>query len=414
MATFKALIRPAEIKNDGTWNVKIRVIHNRKTKYIPTPFFVSKTQITKSYKIKDAAILDKVEEQIRVYRNRITELGFQISDMNMEELIYALSYQEQRIDFIAFMKEYVEKLLKEGRIASAKKISATISSLSNFNKNRPLYFEDITANYMYKYYESLSSLKESSQKNYICTIKTIYKRAQLQFNDYDHGITPVRDNVFKRIELPKVNTERESLSVEQMQAIINLPYTGSFIYDFAKDMFVLSFVCFGINPQDLFFAKKDQYKDGILTYRRHKVQRILGKGAEMQIKMSNVAKKILDKYSNDKVYLIDFKGKTRSINICRYIHNSFISAGLEEANGRKAKHGQIRGKYVFYTARHTMATLARNVCEVDYITVHEMLNHAMPSNFRTTDVYIKRDFTRLWEANDKLLALFDWSFYLNQ
>ena len=61
-----------------------------------------------------------------------------------------------------------------------------------------------------------------------------------------------------------------------------------------------------------------------------------------------------------------------------------------------------------------MATFARNICGIDKATVHEMLNHASSKDFAMTDVYLRRDYSHLWEANDKLLSLFDWSFYLNQ
>lgn len=74
----------------------------------------------------------------------------------------------------------------------------------------------------------------------------------------------------------------------------------------------------------------------------------------------------------------------------------------------------VSTEYVFYTARHSMATFARNICGVDFMTVNDMLNHSVPQSFATTDTYIRHDYTHIWQANDKLLALFDWSFYLNQ
>lgn len=178
-------------------------------------------------------------------------------------------------------------------------------------------------------------------------------------------------------------------------------------------MFILSFVCFGINPADLLFAKKNQCRDGVLTYRRQKVVSRMGKDAEMKIKLSEVAQVIIDKYSGDRDYLIDFQGHVRRIGVCKYIHATFQNAGLEEKSPLE-NIGSYRGEYVFYTARHTMATLARNECGIEYMTVHQMLNHATPQNFKTTDVYIQKNFSPLWEANEKLLALFDWSFYLNQ
>lgn len=58
-----------------------------------------------------------------------------------------------------------------------------------------------------------------------------------------------------------------------------------------------------------------------------------------------------------------------------------------------------------YYARHTWATLARNECGVPKDVVHEALDHASRGGERVTDIYIRRDFGRVWEANRKVLDL---------
>lgn len=59
MATFKA-----EIQNkraDGTYNVKIRVTHNRQIKRLSTNIYVTSEDLTLTGKIKNQKILDKFE-----------------------------------------------------------------------------------------------------------------------------------------------------------------------------------------------------------------------------------------------------------------------------------------------------------------------------------------------------------------
>ena len=57
----------------------------------------------------------------------------------------------------------------------------------------------------------------------------------------------------------------------------------------------------------------------------------------------------------------------------------------------------------FYAARHTMATIAVNEAGVSKYAVNDMLNHVEPS-MRVTDLYIKKDFTAVNEANFRLIA----------
>ena len=133
--------------------------------------------------------------------------------------------------------------------------------------------------------------------------------------------------------------------------------------------------------------------------------------------MPEAGKIILEKYSGDPKYLINFGPHTRNDRFVRYIHYFFAKIGLEKMPEGTTMHdiGNYKNSaYSFYAYRHTMASFAINICGIDYMTVHEMLNHAAPSNFKTTDAYIWRDYKHLWEANDKLLALFDWSFYEKQ
>jgi hypothetical protein len=44
-------------------------------------------------------------------------------------------------------------------------------------------------------------------------------------------------------------------------------------------------------------------------------------------------------------------------------------------------------------------------CGVPKDVVHEALDHASRGGERVTDIYIRRDFTMVWEANRKVLAL---------
>ena len=415
MPTFKSVVIPSNRKHDGTWNVKIRVTHNRVVRYVATPFYVTQSQLTRGYKIKDAKINDLTNQKIKEYQDIVLNIGFLINDIDVDHLIRLLQNQGQQIDFFVYADKYVKDLNAQGRTGTAQSKLVAITSLKRFNNGRPLYFSQIDAQYMYDYYQSLQRLKTNTIRSYIASIRRIYKCAQLHYNDDDLNIIIVKHGVFKLIDLPPTNNgDNTAFTREQMQAIINTPYTGTWMYDFAKDMFILSFVCFGINPTDLFFIKKEQCKNGILTYRRKKIANRNGKDAEMKIKISEIAKIIFDKYSGDSEFLIDFRGHVRNINVCRYIHATFQKAGIEKEGGLLERQGYYKREYVFYTGRHTMATLARNDCGVDYMTVHQMLNHATPRTFKTTDVYIQKNFSPLWEANEKLLALFDWSFYLNQ
>ena len=416
MATFKAVVLSDYKRNDGTYNVKIRVTHNRKTRYISTPFYVNQEQVTRTFKIKDALINEKLDEKIIEFRRKTDEIGFLADRMDIEHLLEIINRKQESIDFIKYMERYCDKIEKEGRNGTAFTYRVALNSIKRYNKFKSLPFSIITKQWMNGYWESLSNLKSNTKRSYILAIKAAYKHAQRELNNDDAGIIIARHGVFDMIVMPQIEGANDLAfeNVSDMQAVIDVPYCGTWAFDFAKDMFIFSFVCLGINLADICSLTKDNYKDGVLTYRRKKVSRILGAGAEMKILVPEVGRIIIDKYSGDKKWLIDFGNHPRDQHIGRYIHNTFQKAGLEKEGNYLARAGHYKGVYVFYSARHSMATFARNVCGIDKLTVHEMLNHATPSDMKTTDVYLRRDYSHLWEANEKLMALFDWSFYTKQ
>ena len=52
MATIREVILPNQKREDGTWNVKIRVTHQRKVNYISTQHYVGAKQIRPDHSIK--------------------------------------------------------------------------------------------------------------------------------------------------------------------------------------------------------------------------------------------------------------------------------------------------------------------------------------------------------------------------
>ena len=57
MVTFKAEVYAHQRKKDGTYNIKIRVTHHQKKRYLSTSWFVTKEDLTRSMKIKNQKYL---------------------------------------------------------------------------------------------------------------------------------------------------------------------------------------------------------------------------------------------------------------------------------------------------------------------------------------------------------------------
>ena len=68
MAVIKAVVYKHHKKEDGTFNVKIRVMHKREKTYIATPFFVTKSELNRKYEIVDNLVSTEVTNYVNGLR----------------------------------------------------------------------------------------------------------------------------------------------------------------------------------------------------------------------------------------------------------------------------------------------------------------------------------------------------------
>lgn len=89
------------------------------------------------------------------------------------------------------------------------------------------------------------------------------------------------------------------MTVEQIQTIANLEYTkilqpGTNRFNFAKDVFLLSFGLIGMNAIDLYNCT--DYRNGRITYQRIKTKERRIDKAEISIKVEPEYQALVDKY----------------------------------------------------------------------------------------------------------------------
>jgi integrase len=430
MATFKALIRPEQQKSDGSYNVKIRVTHNRKTKYISTPFFVNGKEIVKRKKdgkedvrIKNQSVLDKTDEIILGYKRKIVQFGMSIDAWDVDKLMANLNASTEtfKLDFIGYGNDYVARLMENGKESTGKAYQVALNALRRFVGRDDLDISEITVKFLQafeKFLKEEPKLTGSHRRNkppkhkekgrsmpsYLAKIKTIHAAAKLEYNDEERGIINIPYSPFSRYKVPAVGrSEHRVLTVGQIQRIIDLPYKketlkGFSMYNIAKDVFLLSFALMGMNLADVFEA--EPIRDDILAYKRKKTRTRRNDEAEIKVRIEPQIKPLVAKYRGiSKAFLFGEHYTQKSV-LDRVVNRGLKLVGEDIGVSN----------LTYYYARHTMASICANKLGIDIARVDEMLNHSDPK-LALARVYIEKDFKPLWEANKRLLDLFDWSFY---
>lgn len=410
MATFKICTK--NIRADKTYNVKIRITHNRKTLYISSPYYISEKEVTKGGKIKNLDVVYSCEEIIKTYRNKLISFH-NIEYMETSEIVEKLlsSPKIDYIDFLEFGKKHIAKLKTDNRLGNARVYSVAINSFEKFIGKNSLDINLITTAFINKYIDWLNSpvsqtLKLKQTKNsarvniYLSKLKTIHNLAKDTYNDEDIGDIRVRTSPFKKITIPDLpKTEHRALTLLQIKEIFNLQCpdtltrTKQKMFEYGKDMFQLSFCLCGMNAIDLYNCT--DYSDGRITYKRTKTKNKRRDDALISINVEPEIEEIFNRYR-------DVTGERVFKFHKMYVPCSFNQAIAAATNRINEALGY--DTLNFYSARHSWATIAYNDAEVDKYDVHLALNH-VDSSMAITDVYIKKDWSKIDRANRKVLDL---------
>jgi integrase len=139
-------------------------------------------------------------------------------------------------------------------------------------------------------------------------------------------------------------------------------------------------------------------KNGVLHYCRQKTMNRRDDGAEMFVKIHPCIKEIMKEYS-DAHRCFDY--------YLRYADKDVFTTALNQG----LKLWQTKEKvesFTFYSARHSWATIARSKrCDIDAKIVTAGLCHVDAEN-KVDDIYIKFDWEQLWDAQEKILNVFNW------
>ena len=394
MATFKAIIKKGNKRSNGTWNVVIRFTHETKVRFIPTTMYVTQKDITPSYKIKNVQILDKCEDIIRTYRDRISELNLEFNNIHIDTIV---SYLKQKRDKrgISFTEFYQEWMEKHTEIKGMKNYNTSLNAFCAFMGRENILCDEVTVKTMKAFEESLKD-RPRAQSLYPNCITRIFNEARDYYNDEDNDIIRIKHSLRKYKPVQQNVAEKRALDVETIRKIFALPYDNikvkgkSSRHDLALDCFRLSFCLMGMNSADIYNASKFDGKT--IIYNRTKTKDRRTDKAEIHVDVQPCIMPLVEKY----------RGKERVFNFYERFSsmsdfNRAINIGLKEVG----KEIGIDGLQ-FYAARHSLATIACNDASIPIYTVNAMLNHTDPK-MRITELYIRKDFKAINVANSEVL-----------
>lgn len=397
--SFKPVILYQQIRKDGSCVVKMRITHKRKSKYIPTTVTVFKGDYDKQFNLKNHVIIRMKEllEEIAEIIESKTIYEWELYDVEgvCNCISEAMKPKEKfALDFF----EWGDKVTSRKSEGTALNYKSALKAFETFLGTRVMDISKVTSSLMRKFESHLVEKHGDDARAvslYTSTIATIHSEARKTFNSDEADEIYIR-NPFDYYTPPKQKPAlKRTIEFDTIQKLINLrEYLGEY-YKLAVDVYLLSFCTMGSNIPDLYEAKRD--KD-VICYNRAKTRTRRYDKAEMRIRLEPVCSCVVSD-------LIDADEKRA---FCLYKkYENYKSIG-DKANKRLKEIAKLIGvePFTIYSARHTWASLAYSI-GIPKSTINDCLCHVDP-DMAVTDIYIKKDWSILWEANRKVLDQFEW------
>ncbi len=398
MATFKAVVRKK--RADGFYPVYIRIVHRSRMGYIKTDKIVSDKQILKSGEIKDAVVNDFCSREILRYTDMVNRKD--ISDYSVTELIEYLTRVEDNVCFSEYATLHINRMIEEGHERNAKNYRLAVNHLERYLGTTHVMFNNLTSAVLKRWIDNLGQTNRAKEMYPTC-VRQIFKKAILEYNDEERGVVRIKFNPWLKITIPKSDgAVQRAISAEACREFFNRPLPKSKMIsslpELGRDVALLSLCLGGINTVDLYELKKDDYKDGIIGYKRAKTKHNRRDEAYIEMRVEPFIQSTFDKYlsdDKDEPYLFNFHQRYSNSDSFNANVNIGIRKICIDMGMRKEDY------YCYYTFRHTWATIAQNDCDANLYEVAFGMNHSHGMN--VTRGYVKLDFTPAWELNAKVI-----------
>lgn len=365
--------------------VSFLICQGSSKKRIPTDITVTDSELTSNgKKIKEPTKARLVEGKRRDLQDKLNALSLELIGRNVDAayLHSRLTAVQNSIDFFIFS----DKWLAHSTIKGKKNYTCLLNALETYIGQRKLPFSSITFNLLSGFEEHLKD-KPRAQSLYLGLMRHLYREAMRQYNtDYE---SVIKNDPFLRYRVPRQQMKKgvRSLTLEQLMAVYK--YQGKGRAQLARDCFILSFCLMGMNGIDMYACTK--MEDGVIKYNRTKTKDRRSDDAYIEVKVQPQVASLVEKY----------KGRNRVFDFHeRYSTPENFQRALNIGLKEVAKDLEM-GNLTFYQARHTFATLSRNLMKFSKSDVDEALNHV--GSFDIADVYIAKDFSIINRNNAKLL-----------
>ncbi len=294
----------------------------------------------------DRQVRESIHRDIELLKKIIHKLDSNREPYTAEDIIEEFNHCAENNSLFNFMENIILKLKKNGKTRTSETYTVTLNSFKKFRQGKDITLDNINSEIMeaYEAWHQQRGVSPNTISFYTRILRAVYNRAveeEIIENRY-----PFR-HVYTGVE----KTVKRALPIEIIKKINALNLELIPALEFARDMFMMSFMLRGMSFIDMAYLRRTDLNNGYIVYRRRKTGQLL------TIKWTKEMQMLLDKYpQNNSDYLLPII-RNRGTNE-RYTYRN-VGYNINHNLKTIAQMVGLNIPLTMYVARHSWASAAK-------------------------------------------------------
>ena len=253
MASIKLILRTSQKDQTGHSPLYIRVIKDRKTKFISVGLKLKDTewdelkQRVKKNHPNSARMNASIAQKIADAEAQVADLERKVKTVSVKKLKEAIKGKEVP-NFFEYSYKRCEKIKASVSVSTYKNYILYLKKFENFVGTKDVFFDTITVSLLMDYMGYMSnelSNGQTTQRYSIMILAIMFKEA------IKEDIIPEYMYPFSKLTLKKNTAPRDFLKKEQIKSLLDYQVKAGSLAELAKDMFVFSIYAGGLRFGDV-------------------------------------------------------------------------------------------------------------------------------------------------------------------
>lgn len=390
------------MKKDNTYPVKLRVTYNRQQKYYDTGYSLNTEDFDKVMDKYPRGKFKTMKSELNKIENKAIEDINELSVFSFEAFnsLYMLESTDKSNIYRGYEK-IINKLVKQGRIGTSESYKYSMVSLKAFNNKEKLEYRDVTVQFLedYEVWMLENGKSYTTIGFYLRCLRSVYNEA-ISDGFVNKDLYPFGR---RKYEIPSGRNVKKALDLSEIKKIIDYKCVEGSTEHRARDYWIFSYLCNGINIKDLALLKYenidfDEFRIYLIRAKTEVTKKKERKEvvAVLMPQLISIIDRWGTKPRNQESYVFQILSDGMTP---RQVYNKvkLITDRINTYVRRIAKKVGITKNVTTYYARHSFSNiLKQSGVSIEFIS--ESLGH---SNLQTTESYLDsfEDKTKVEFAN---------------